>query len=390
MLCDGDLDQVFKLDLYDNESSGEHEFMGGIETCVRALIENAGNDGGFDLAKDGETTGTLLVNSAEIIGGDYGIVEEEEIEVPPDEAEDEDENKRYTFTDFISGGCELNLCVAIDFTGSNGDPREPGTLHYMAGEEKNDYEKAIVSIGTILANYDHDKQFPVFGFGAKFDGEINHCFQCGEDEMVSGVDGIIEAYRSTFESGLVMSKPTIYTEVLQKAASIAVVSQGQAFSEGKQKYTVLLILTDGAVSNVEETLQCLESIKNAPLSIVIVGIGSGDFSTMNFLDNQNLAEFEGENEDGNGIDVAQFVEFNAHKDDWRSLTSATLDEIPKQLSNYFQRYGIKPNPPVEIDEEEIIVEAAEEEEIDLTIDFGEDGEDIVIPSGGVYIPHHAY
>ena len=36
-----------------------------------------------------------------------------------------------TFTDYIRGGCEINLNVAIDFTGSNGDPRKPGTLHYF-------------------------------------------------------------------------------------------------------------------------------------------------------------------------------------------------------------------------------------------------------------------
>lgn len=32
----------------------------------------------------------------------------------------------------------------------------------------------------------------------------------------------------------------------------------------------------------------------------------------------------------------------------------------------------------------------EEEEIDLTIDFGEDGGDIVLPEGDVYIPRGAY
>jgi hypothetical protein len=30
---------------------------------------------------------------------------------------------RPSFLDFITGGCELNFMVAIDFTGSNGDPK---------------------------------------------------------------------------------------------------------------------------------------------------------------------------------------------------------------------------------------------------------------------------
>lgn len=66
-----------------------------------------------------------------------------------------------TFIDYIKGGCEINLIVAIDFTGSNGDPRVPGTLHYRGGG-KNDYEKAILAVGNILSNFDTDKKFPVW------------------------------------------------------------------------------------------------------------------------------------------------------------------------------------------------------------------------------------
>lgn len=67
-----------------------------------------------------------------------------------------------TFIDYIKGGCEINLTVAIDFTGSNGDPRVPGTLHYRSDGLKNDYEKAILAVGNILSNFDTDKKFPVW------------------------------------------------------------------------------------------------------------------------------------------------------------------------------------------------------------------------------------
>lgn len=32
---------------------------------------------------------------------------------------------------FIAGGCEISLVVAIDFTASNGDPAAPNSLHYL-------------------------------------------------------------------------------------------------------------------------------------------------------------------------------------------------------------------------------------------------------------------
>jgi hypothetical protein len=52
-----------------------------------------------------------------------------------------------TFLDYIAGGTEINLVVAIDFTGSNGDPRSPKSLHYIKGTNDNEYQKAIRSVG---------------------------------------------------------------------------------------------------------------------------------------------------------------------------------------------------------------------------------------------------
>lgn len=67
--------------------------------------------------------------------------------------------------DFIFGGCEIGLTIAIDFTLSNGEPNNPNSLHYL-NMQKNEYLNAIMSVGHILQYYDADKQIPVFGFGA--------------------------------------------------------------------------------------------------------------------------------------------------------------------------------------------------------------------------------
>ena len=36
-----------------------------------------------------------------------------------------------SFIDYIQAGIEINLIAAIDFTGSNGDPHLPSSLHYF-------------------------------------------------------------------------------------------------------------------------------------------------------------------------------------------------------------------------------------------------------------------
>lgn len=44
---------------------------------------------------------------------------------------------RVSFLDYIMGGCEINVHLAIDFTASNGEPHERSSLHYMGNNGKN-------------------------------------------------------------------------------------------------------------------------------------------------------------------------------------------------------------------------------------------------------------
>ena len=153
-----------------------------------------------------------------------------------------------TFHDYVQDGCQLDFCVAIDFTSSNGayvrrtrfssicicfglnvpcdqrsclsgstgDPRIPGSLHDQSDGNFNDYEETITSIGNALAVY--SELFNVWGFGAKFNGVTRHLFQCGSTGIVQGVEGILEAYRSVFRNDLIMSGPTVFDEVIRAAA----------------------------------------------------------------------------------------------------------------------------------------------------------------------------
>ena len=55
----------------------------------------------------------------------------------------------------------MNFSLAIDFAASNGDPRDPRSLHFRdptSGE--NQYTTAIRAVGDIIQDYDTDKQFP--------------------------------------------------------------------------------------------------------------------------------------------------------------------------------------------------------------------------------------
>jgi uncharacterized protein YegL len=374
-LCDADLDRPILVSVFDFESSGKHVPMGTFETSVNALQKAEQTREAFKLKHKGKEVGTITVVNASVDGVEEVSEQMARVAVSPSPSPSPTAAAPYTsvgqpnFVDYVSGGLDLNVTVAIDFTGSNGDPRKPGTLHHL-GSTKNDYEKAISAIVGILSHYDSDQMFPVFGFGAKYDGTVRHCFQCGGQEEVHGVAGVLEAYHQVFKSGLIMSGPTVFTEVIETAAARANSAQFAAGRNGLQAYTILLILTDGAVSDAQATAAALNKVSDAPLSVVIVGVGDADFSSMQFLDDSSKPGKR---------DIAQFVEFNKHSRDSVALTSETLGEIPDQLVGYFQSKSIAPLPPLQRSDSSIMVEP-EEDEIDLTLDIGED--EIVVTGGG--------
>lgn len=44
--------------------------------------------------------------------------------------------------------------VGIDFTGSNGDPKSPDSLHYISPNGINEYLSAIWTVGNVIQDYD--------------------------------------------------------------------------------------------------------------------------------------------------------------------------------------------------------------------------------------------
>ena len=105
-----------------------------------------------------------------------------------------------SFLDYINAGLDMNLVVGVDFTGSNGNPNYPNSLHYIHGDS-NQYLSAIYEVSKILLNFDTDQQVPLFGFGAalpKFSDQVSHCFAMNGNVFrpeVAGIDGVMRCYQ---------------------------------------------------------------------------------------------------------------------------------------------------------------------------------------------------
>ncbi|XP_047971155.1 protein BONZAI 3-like [Salvia hispanica] len=194
------------------------------------------------------------------------------------------EKQLYSFIDYISSGYELNFMVAVDFTASNGKPTTPGSLHYIDHSGRlNAYQQAIMEVGEVIQFYDSDRRFPAWGFGGITpNGSVSHCFNLNgspTDFEVEGVEGIMAAYSAALHN-VSLSGPTLFGRVIDKAADIA----GHSLSCNQAKYYVLLIITDGVVSDLKETINSVVKASDLPLSILIVGVGDADFKDMEILD----------------------------------------------------------------------------------------------------------
>mmetsp|Transcript_29152 Transcript_29152/g.68686 ORF Transcript_29152/g.68686 Transcript_29152/m.68686 type:complete len:180 (-) Transcript_29152:40-579(-) len=92
-----------------------------------------------------------------------------------------------------------------------------------------------------------------------------------------------------------------------------------------------------------------------PLSIVIVGVGSADFSLMEQLDGDEVALQSG------GVkasrDIVQFVEFRKFGGDGVRLAREVLEEIPLQLVSFMMSRGFRPNPPPELQNLDVAIAA---------------------------------
>eukprot|EP01119_Soliformovum_irregulare_P001210 TRINITY_DN10930_c0_g1_i1.p1 TRINITY_DN10930_c0_g1~~TRINITY_DN10930_c0_g1_i1.p1 ORF type:complete len:541 (-),score=152.66 TRINITY_DN10930_c0_g1_i1:47-1642(-) len=308
----GNMNGQLRFECYDWDSDGKHDFIGSIDTTLSQIIEHPHMDLLNAKKKKGkEASGTLHIHTEMV--------------------------QTYGFLDYIFGGCQISLIVAIDFTLSNREPREPNSLHFRS-QNLNDYQKAIISIGNILEYYDYDKKFPVYGFGGQLpDGTTSHCFALngnpGNPE-VAYVQGILDVYNLALDN-IKLSGPTNFSELIHNCSQYS-----RSASQAAQIYTVLLIITDGEITDMDRTIDEIVSASDDPLSIIICGVGKADFTNMNRLDCDGQLLRSGMRTAKR--DIVQFVPFREYNGDTAKLAADTLAEVPAQLVGWMKSRKIAP------------------------------------------------
>ncbi|XP_031628977.1 copine-8-like [Contarinia nasturtii] len=321
-LCNGDFDRNIKIDCYNQKHDGNHKLIGTCYSSLRSL--SVTNEPPMILVneKKKKENGELKVQNTHI-------------------------TEDATFLDYLRGGTQIHFAIAIDFTASNGVHTNPHSLHYLSANKLNNYEIALRGVGEIISYYDSHKLFPAFGFGARLppNGQVSHQFPLNDKPShpyCSSIEEILVHYRRQLNT-VHLHGPTNFAPVINNTISIA-----SQFQEGGGHYFVLLIITDGIISDMHQTKQAIIKASTLPISIIIVGVGDDDFENMNELDSDDSTLRE-----GNLFakrDIVQFVPLrryltksgpNQYIKSQADLAKEVLAEIPAQLTGYMK----SPNAP---------------------------------------------
>lgn len=333
-LCNGDRRRGLQFTVWDWNASGRPDLIGSLRTSVEQL-------------EAGQLTYQLVNDKLAVKKGDKYkdsgslIFTKFQLE------------QCHSFMEFLAGGTQLNFTLAVDFTGSNGNPSSPSSLHYRDPTGRpNQYVTAIQAVGEIIQDYDSDKQFPALGFGARLppDGRVSHEFFLSlhpTSPFCSGIEGLLGAYYNALHS-VQLYGPTNFSPVINHVGKFAA-----AYQNDPSNYFVLLIITDGIITDMEDTKRAIIAASHLPLSIIIVGVGQEDFSAMDELDSDDKLLRCG------GLtakrDIVQFVELRKFlvlggnrgaPPAWSKelLAKAVLAEIPRQLTDWMKSKGFQPRP----------------------------------------------
>ncbi|XP_066859547.1 copine-9 isoform X3 [Anser cygnoides] len=185
-LCNGDYDRTVKIDVYDWDRDGSHDFIGEFATSYRELSRAQSQFTVYEVGgvrPGGAFRGCWEPHSGtcpcpQVLNPRKKCKKKKYVNSGTVTLLSFSVESEFTFVDYIRGGTQLNFTVAIDFTASNGMPSQPTSLHYASPYQLSAYALALKAVGEIIQDYDSDKLFPAYGFGAKLppDGKISHQF----------------------------------------------------------------------------------------------------------------------------------------------------------------------------------------------------------------------
>eukprot|EP01033_Poteriospumella_lacustris_P000781 gene781-554_t len=291
-LCNSDLNRKLIIEIWDHERNGRHRSMGKVYSSP------------YD---------------SDRLYGVFGF------------------GARVRLFDTGVGGGKSGVTNAAMANGGNG--MNSGANAWMATQTANTGAAVGGSLqsGSYYGNHYHSGHLPT-STSANYTS-VQHCFPIyGGTNQVAGVAGILQAYQDGLQHVL-LSGPTLLAPIITATAQWAA---NDGCTQQRQRYYILLLITDGVVNDMEATKLAIIQASKQPLSIIIVGVGPADFKDMDSLDSdRQLLQVNRQVADR---DIVQFIPFRSGLAT-TALAQQVLAEIPDQLLEYMAKRKIVPNAP---------------------------------------------
>uniref|UniRef100_A0A671QZ24 Copine-8-like n=1 Tax=Sinocyclocheilus anshuiensis TaxID=1608454 RepID=A0A671QZ24_9TELE len=296
-LCNGDFDRTIKVEVYDWDRDGGHDFIGEFSTSYRELSRGQSQFNVYEVInpkKKGKKKKYLNSGTVTLLSFLVDI--------------------EATFLDYIKGGQWIKSLSLFGTHCSSPYLK----LHALCSKSNKQRIRQLFF-------------FPIF-------------LQNGnpQNPYCNGIDGVMEAYYQSLKS-VQLYGPTNFSPVINHVARYAA-----SIKDGSQ-YFILLIITDGVISDMAQTKESIVNAACLPMSIIIVGVGPAEFDAMIELDGDEVRiSSRGRYAER---DIVQFVPFRDYIDrtgnhilSMARLAKDVLAEIPDQFLSYMRTRGIKPSP----------------------------------------------
>ena len=188
----------------------------------------------------------------------------------------------------------------------------------------------------ILSIYNKEDKYDVYGFGADINKEFQECFNINRNDNPSivGIENIISEYKKTVYN-VEFSGGTYFAPIINTI--------NNKLKDNKDKnlnYQILLIISDGWIDDIDNTIDSIIESSKFPVSIIIIGIGDSVTNDMKKLNGES-GKLVSSNGEVLNKDIVQYVHFNDYASDIQKLTEVVLKYIPDQISNYYKDKSIE-------------------------------------------------
>ncbi|KAI6660894.1 Copine-9 [Oopsacas minuta] len=261
-----------------------------------------------------------------------------------------------TAVDYLLGGHEISLTLAIDFTVSNGNYTLSSSYHHLTPSDDNLYVECIKSVINFTQKFSNNSHsnLPIiaYGFGAApvHLGQISQCFALNQEERnptILSSDKLWYHYTNIVKN----------TEPARLASLRHVIHKclhDVMAQERYIQYRVCYVLTTGNICDMLEVKELLVESAKYPLSIVFIGVGDqkGSEKLEELTNTDKLISSNG----------SKTVRSNILYRNWKSLKFETLNKgqnilsaislnltsiLLEQFRDYYRLMNLEPPRPID-------------------------------------------